>query len=307
MLNSIILRVLALTVASVAAIAIVGCAPDDPTVSTGTEQVFIVKGWIRGVPDDRETIMIEHEEIPDFMPAMTMPFYLKEASLADGLEVGDAVEFRFVVHERSSYIDEIKKIDPDEMAAGAQRQQRRDEALRARIPRLEVGDLVPSFQLVDQDGNEFETGKFRGSPVAITFIFTRCPVPEFCPWMSKRFSDVQAEIAEHPELKDRMQLLSITIDPEFDTPEVLKNYAEFYTDSTENWTFATGDPDRIDEITTRFAIYIDPASSSGSIDHALGTALVDPEGRLANFWWGNRWTIDQLLNAASATLEDTTN
>src|SRR5690625_5995619 len=90
MLNSIILRVLALTVASVAAIAIVGCAPDDPTVSTGTEQVFIVKGWIRGVPDDRETIMIEHEEIPDFMPAMTMPFYLKEASLADGLEVGDA-------------------------------------------------------------------------------------------------------------------------------------------------------------------------------------------------------------------------
>lgn len=307
MLKSSFTRILALLAAFAAAIAIVGCGPAEGPSSSGGEQVFIVKGWVRAIPDDLESITIEHEEIPNFMPAMTMPFFLREASLVDGLEVDDAVEFRFVVHDRSSYIDEINKIDPTEMAPGIERQRSRDEALRARIPRLEVGDLVPSFQLIDQDGNQFETGRFRGAPVAISFIFTRCPVPEFCPWMSKRFSDLQAEIAEHPELKDRMQLLSITIDPEFDTPEVLKNYAEFYTDSTENWTFATGDRDRIDEITTRFSIYIDPNSSGGSIDHALGTALIDSDGRLAKFWWGNRWTIDQLLETASATLKETTN
>jgi len=125
--------------------------------------------------------------------------------------------------------------------------------------------------------------------------------------MSKQFADLQKKINERSDLKGRVELLSITIDPEFDTPEVLKNYSKVYTDSTENWTFATGDPGRIDEITTRFSIFIDSKTSDGMIDHALGTALVDPDGRLAKFWWGNRWTTEQVLEAASATLEDTTN
>lgn len=282
-----------------------GCAPsEERAVEERSEQIFEVDGWMRAVADSGETVTIQHEEIPGFMPAMTMPFYLKDRSLADGLEVGDRVRFRYVVGENESWIDRIEKVEGEEAASVSPEEGARANALRARIPRLEEGDVVPSFQLINQDGERFETGDFRGEALAISFIFTRCPVPDFCPRMSKNFAELQRKVEANPDLRDRVHLLSVTIDPAFDTPEVLRRYAATYTDSTENWTFATGEAGRIEEMRTRFAIFVDSEAPGGNIDHALGTALVDPEGRLASVWWGNRWTTDEVLEAISTTLEE---
>lgn len=284
----------------------IGCAPPEEIAEGASERVFEVRGWIRSIPAERETITIAHQEIPEYMPAMTMPFNLKDPSLADGLEAGDPVVFRFVVGERDSWIDRIRKLDGPEAAAMPSRDVRRSDPLLARIPRLEEGDLTPSFQLVDQDGKRFDLADFRGSAVVVTFIFTRCPVPDFCPLMSQKFQALQQRLNEDPLLRDRAHLLSVTIDPEFDTPEVLRAYADVYTDSTENWTFATGDPGRIEEMTTRFSIFIDPESKEGTLDHALGTALIGPDSRLMTVWRGNRWTVDEVTEAISTTLKEQT-
>lgn len=285
-----------------------GCAPSEPSGDVDGRQEFVVSGRVVAIADDRETITLNHEEMPGFMPAMTMPFYLKEASLAEGLVPGDTVEFTFVVAGDRSWIEAIRKVAPRERAA-AETDDQRDaaRALRARIPRLDEGDLVPSFALVNQEGEPFETGQWLGKAVAISFIFTRCPVPEFCPRMSANFRALQKEIGQSPGLRDRVQLLSVTIDPGYDTPEVLRRYAATYTDSLDNWTFATGDPARIEEMTTRFSIFVDPGDGGANIDHALGTAVVDPEGRLAKVWWGNRWEVADVLQTISSTFEERKN
>jgi protein SCO1 len=281
-----------------------GCGPRVETEPPAQgERVFEVKGWVRSIASDRATITIKHEEIPGFMPAMTMPFYLKDPSLADGLANGDPVTFRFVVGETDSWIDRIEKIDPAELAVETSVQGRQTNPLRARIPRLEEGDLVPSFQLVNQEGEPFETGELYGKAVVVTFIFTRCPVPNFCPLMSKNFRALQQKLDDEPDLRNRAHLLSVTIDPEFDTPRILRAYANAFTDTTENWTFATGDPDRIEEMTRRFSIFIDPESGNGTIDHALGTALIGPDGHLVAIWRGNQWTPEEILDRLSTTLD----
>ena len=296
-----------LPLAAIFAALLSGCG-DVERESTGEaiepdEQVFEVKGRVRSIPDDGETINIEHEEIPGFMPAMTMPFHLKEAGLVEGLEPGDAVGFRYVVRGRESFIDRMEKLEDDAVSPSPAGEGRRRPA-DPRIPRLEEGDTIPSFRLVNQDDEPFYFHEFEGRAIAMTFIFTRCPVPDFCPLMSERFQTIQERAAEHPDLHGNIQLVSVTIDPEYDTPEVLNDYAARYTDNTENWTFATGGRDRIDELTTRFSVYIEDDAESANIDHALATVLIGPDGRLEKIWRGNTWSADDVIGAAESLLQE---
>lgn len=273
-----------------------GCGSPDPVAGgeQGGTQVFEVTGRITSIPADRETMVIAHEEISGFMPAMTMPFYLLDASTAEGLEPGDAIRFRYVVEERRSWIEEIERIDADGLA------QDRDEGFRLQrqrlpIPRLEPGDRVPGFELIDQTGANFSLHDFHGEAIVLTFIFTRCPVPDFCPRMSRHFQEIQAEAAADDELRDRFRLLSVTIDPEFDSPEVLEQYGRNFSDDPSTWTFATGSPGRIDEMTTRFSVFMENNPENNTIDHALATALIDPAGNLVNIWRGNAWEPDDVI------------
>lgn len=281
-----------------------GCGgpPDAASESDRDErQVFDVAGRVTSVPADGETLVIEHEEIPGFMPAMTMPFYLASPDLSEGVEPGDAIRFRYVVEDRSSQIEEIEQIDASELSVrgsqeiAAQRQ-------RLPIPRLEPGDPVPGFQLVNQEEEAFSMTDFYGKAVVLTFIFTRCPVPEFCPKMSHQFQEIQEKAAASEELQDEFQLLSVTIDPEYDTPEILDQYASQFTDDTSTWFFATGSPGRIDEMTTRFSVFIEDNSETNTIDHVLTTALISPEGEVVEIWRGNSWEADEVLASIQTTL-----
>lgn len=247
------------------------------------DREFTVRGVVRRAFHEG-TITIQHEDIPGFMPAMTMPFFTDERE-ARGLVPGDRVEFTFRVgaQSRASNFRQIGRAD-DPSAPVARP--------ASRAARLRPGDAVPAFQLLDERGAPLTAGSLRGHATVLTFIFTRCPVPEFCPLLGKKFQDLQNALARGAD--ERTRLLSITIDPDHDRPEVLRDYAASLGADPQRWTFATGAPDEIRKLQQQFAVHAEP-NSAGSLDHTLATALVDAQGRVVEIWRGNAWQPAEIL------------
>jgi protein SCO1 len=247
----------------------------------GDERVFTVRGIVRGAYQEG-AIVIQHEEIPNFMPAMTMPFYVDEPE-ARNLVPGDRVEFEFRVGE-TSRATRFRKLGRVETPV----------ASPATVGRLRDGDLLPAFSLVDQDGHALDESALRGRYTVVTFIFTRCPVPEFCPLIARKFQSLQAELRSRPGLPaSDVQLLSLTLDPEFDRPSVLRAYGESLGADFRRWRFGTGESAEIERLTRLFAVRTE--RNAASLDHTLATALIGPDGRLVAIWRGNAWKPDDVL------------
>lgn len=255
------------------------------------ERVFTVRGVVRGRLND-DTIRIAHQAIPDYMPAMTMPFNVDPGARAEAaqLQPGDGVEFKFAVTETTSRAFDFRRIGPDRNA-----RETPPSSPAAPVRRLREGDVVPAFALRDQFDQPLTAAALQGKRTVLTFIFTRCPVPEFCPLMSQRFQTLQQRLAEQPAAGPPVQLLSITIDPEFDTPQILHAYAESYDADPQRWRFATGTTEQITRLTRAFAVHTD--DSRGVLDHTLATALIGPDGRVQTIWRGNGWKVDEVLAA----------
>ena len=164
--------------------------------------------------------------------------------------------------------------------------------------RVQVGEIVPDFKLTDQNGRVIHLNDFRGKAVVLTFIYTRCPLPNFCPLMSKNFSQLEERLSK--EFTNRYQLLSISMDPDFDTPEVLKEYAARYHASAKDWTFATGDAEQIKFVAGLTGLYY--VKENGLISHDLRTALIGPDGRLVHLWKSNVWTPYEVQRMVRETL-----
>ncbi|MFA6544625.1 MAG: SCO family protein [Limisphaerales bacterium] len=255
-------------------------------VKTVPTQTFQVRGQIRGLDMANRVIRIAHEEIPDYMPAMTMPLPVKDTALFKGLSKGDSVQFELTVTEGDSWISHIQKILSEASAAIANPATSADYIRTNEIERVQIGETVPDFKLVDQDGNDIRLRDLRGKVVVLTFIYTRCPLPNFCPLMSKNFADLERRLSK--DFPNRYQLLSITMDPGFDRPSVLKEYAARYDANTKNWSFATGDLQQIQFIAGLTGLYY--VWEGGLISHDLRTVLIGPDGRLAHIWRSNVWT-----------------
>ena len=172
-------------------------------------------GVVRGVSPDRSTLEIEHENIPDFMPSMTMPFLVRDKKEIADLKLGDPISFRISVTPKDFWIDRVKKIRREEVNLPKTEAKQADN----QSPRLKEGDAMPAFSLTDQDGKAITAETFRGQPLVLTFIFTRCAVPNFCPRMTSNFSDLQSLIKGENGAAAKTHLLSITLDPAFDTSE----------------------------------------------------------------------------------------
>ncbi len=249
-------------------------------------QTFQVRGQIRDLDISNQVIRIAHEEIPDYMPAMTMPLPVKDPALFNGLSKGDTVQFELAVTKDDSWISHIQRVRLEDPAAVANLATNADYIRTNETERVQIGEAVPDFKLVDQDGKEIRLRDFRGRAVVLTFIYTRCPLPNFCPLMSKNFADLERRLSK--EFPDQYQLLSITMDPTFDRPAVLKEYAARYEANTKHWSFATGDPQQIQSIARLTGLYY--AWEGGLISHDLRTVLIGPDGRLAQVWKSNVWT-----------------
>ncbi len=243
---------------------------------------------MRGFAPDQSTVYVEHEAILDFMPAMTMPFEVRDEKEITSLKLGNAISFRLNVTQRDSWIDRIQKIDAGQLHLAAPAPTIAPTSDADGQPRLHEGDPMPAFHLIDQDGKPVTLETFHGHPFVVTFIFTRCPIPNFCPRMSQNFAALQKAIQTSPEAVATTRLLSISFDPEFDTPEILKQYAQHAGADPAIWTFATGDPPEIHSLTSGFSILVQP--EAGTISHSLATALIDRDGKIAKIWRGNGWT-----------------
>lgn len=259
-----------------------------------TTRTFAVRGIVRGIDADGGTVTVEHEDIPGFMPAMTMPFRVKETSRLGQLSAGQAVAFDFVVTDDDSWITGIRPTD----AADLQLAGRAAALPPSAVARLKEGDRLLDFQLIDQAGQPVTRQDYAGRHLLLTFIFTRCPVPNFCPLMSQNFSTLEDAIAADPALADRARLLSVSFDPEHDTPEVLSSYAHSFDFNPAIWTFATGTPEETARLTRAFSVLVQP--EAGTISHGLATALVDDTGVIRKLWRGNAWEPEEALSELRA-------
>jgi protein SCO1 len=254
-------------------------------------QIYKVTGVVTAPVGDGR-VMVAHEEIPGYMPAMTMPFAVGP-DIPATLLAGDRVRFVLKVTAESSRAEGFVVTGHDASIASAL-QARPTSASR----RLKKGDVLPALSLTTSAGRPFTEADFRGHPTAITFIFTRCPVPEFCPLMVKRFHQLQRELEDDASL-GAVRLLSVTLDPAFDTPQVLAEYAKAMHAKPARWQFVTGRSEEIARLTSAFSIHVE--RNGVLLDHTLATAVIDAEGRIVEIWRGNNWTSQDVVEVLRRT------
>lgn len=267
--------------------------PASPAVSTvATQQVFQVRGIIVGLVAGSKTVRIRHEEIPDYMPAMTMPFEVRNTNELAGLIVGDAVSFQMNVTETDGWIEHITKQTAVATNANILPPDAPMRIVRDVEP-LSVGDLLPEYQFTNQLGRAVSLRELHGNAIAITFIFTRCPFPTFCPLMSNNFKAVHELLEKIPSSPTNWHLLEITIDPDFDTPERLNSYAGRFRTNAARWSFLTGSLVDMTAISEQFGLQF-TREPGGSISHNLRTVVVDAVGKVQAIIPDNKWTPEQL-------------
>jgi protein SCO1 len=282
------LLILALTAALFAA----GCrkaSESRNSVSDTNRQVFQVKGVVLAVNPADKSVRIKHEEVPGYMPAMTMPFDVKDTNELAGIEPGDPVSFRLLVTDTEGWIDRIRTLGPKTNDLPTTGQFR----LVREVEPLSPGDVLPEYQFTNQLGQAFSTGQFKGQALAIEFLFTRCPFPTFCPFMANNFEQTQKRLLTLTNGPANWQLLTISFDPQFDTPAVLKAYAETHHYDPAHWTFATGALIDITAIGEQFGLNF-WRDETGGISHNLRAAVIDTSGRVRKIFTGNQWTPDEL-------------
>jgi protein SCO1 len=262
-------------------------APSSPNTNETTYQV---KGLVIAVMPAEKSVKIKHEEVPGYMQAMTMLFDVKDTNELAGIEAGDPVLFRMHVSEVYGWIDQIRKTGPkrnDLPTSGPFRVVRDVEPLNE-------GDLLPEYHFTNQLGQAFSTAQFKGKALAINFLFTRCPYPTFCPQTARYFTATQQKLLSLPNAPTNWHLLTISFDPEFDQPEVLKRYAEHYEYNSTHWTFATGALIDITAIGDQLGLKF-WRDGNGGFDHNLRTVVIDPSGRVQKNIVGNAWTPEELV------------
>ncbi len=251
---------------------------------------YKLEGQVLSLTADHTTAMIKHEEIPGFMSAMTMQYQAKEAREYEPLVPGDLITARLVVLPNAAYLENVKKVGNAPLERTAS-----DGAASAGFELIKTGAPVPDMAFVDQEGRSVSLESFRGSAVVVTFIYTSCPMPNFCPLMDRNFAAIQKKLLETGN-QLKAHLLSVSFDPAVDTPPVLKKHAESLGADPRLWSFVTGDRDAVDKWASGFGVSISRAMNDPrDITHNLRTALIDRQGNLVHTYGGNEWTPEQVV------------
>lgn len=266
-------------------ILLIACVLLGAVCAQAADRVFDVTGIFKARLDDGRVI-IDHEDIPDYMPAMTMAFTPADPAEVAGLKDGDAIRFRWRVFKGGSVADNF--VVTGRTSAPA-------PVVRASVRRVREGDAVPPFNLVDENNRPFTQADLLGRNTVITFIFTRCPVPEFCPAMAAKFSSIQDALLASNLPVGSVRLLSVTLDPEFDIPEILRVYGDAVGANPALWNFATGTKEEAEALSRAFSVYTE--RNGALLDHTLCTALIGPDGRVRAIWRGNFFKADEVLSA----------
>lgn len=260
------------------------CSRKQPATELVT---FSLRGEVVRIDSTEGRLLVSHEEIPNYMPAMTMPFKLKDRRLLKRVSVGDSIGATLAVSRTESWLENIVVLRPGvgftPLRAG--------EIERTQLNK--EGDSVPDFLLLNQDGEPVSLSGFRGNMVVLTFLYSRCPLPDFCIRMSQQFAELQKLFKARGDVNTR--LLSISFDPAHDRPAVLKEYGHNYGADFTLWQFLT-DPDTMGTAVGVFAngFGLSYIPAEGLIDHNLRTAVIDQEGRLIRVLNGNEWKVEEV-------------
>jgi protein SCO1/2 len=270
--------------------------------SAGHFKVYKLRGKVVSTNAATGEVTLNHEAIPGFMDAMTMPYKLKDASILSELHPGDVITADVLVSQ-----DPDADILLDHIVVVAQAKPDYKPGVSYHVPAPD--DAVPDFKLRNQDGRAIHLGQFRGRALVITFIYTRCPLPNFCPRVTHNFAVLEKELAANPALYARTELLSVSFDPEHDTPERLRAYGASYIGSDAknafaHWEFAVPEKPILVEMAKFFDLGM-TSNADTTITHTLSTTLIGPDGKVVRFYPGNEWTPEQVLadlkqSAASA-------
>ena len=252
---------------------------------------YELHGQVLGVDRARREVLIKHDQVPGLMAGMTMPFKVRRPELLDGRRAGDLVNAQLVVRGADAYLASLDAvgfapIETDASAAGA-----------VSTPALlKAGEPLPDQRFVDQAGHPQTFSTWHDQALVMTFIYTRCPVPTFCPLMDRQFAALQRSAKANASLRNQVHLVSITFDPEHDTPAVLNTHAKQLGADPAIWTFLTGEPHELERWSARFGITVSREGQDGSdVIHNLRTAVVDKAGRLVKIYNGTDWTPQQVL------------
>lgn len=271
-------------------------APESPTTkaTNADPKIYYVRGIVKELQLDAAQVIIDHEEIPKYMKAMTMPFVVSNTNDFTSITTNDQIHFRLVVESKRSWIDQIEKVGH---VLNLTNQNRPMFRLVREVEPLSEGDILPDYPFTNSYGKAFNTADYRGQVLAITLIFTRCPLPDFCPRMSENFKDLYQLLQRDSAGPTNWHLLSLSFDPEFDTGSVLQAYARQFDADPKKWSFATGALIEIDDITERLGMYFSREATGFTFNHNLRTIIIDPYGRIHKILIGNTWNPGDALQA----------
>ena len=281
--------------ALLAVIALAGCHSAPKREAQGAAasfKVYHLRGKVVSTDSAAGEVTLNHEAIPGFMDAMTMPYKLKDPGILSELHPGDTITADVLISQTPD-----ADVLLDHIVVIAQAKPDYKPMVFYHVPA--PGDAVPDFKLRNQDGRAIHLDQFRGKTLLVTFIYTRCPSPNFCPLVTHNFAVIDRQLAASPALYARTHLLCVSFDPEHDTPARLRAYGAQYIGSDAqsafaHWDFAVPREPELLEMAKFFDVGITHGADD-TITHTLSTTLIDAHGKVAQFYPGNEWTPDQVV------------
>jgi protein SCO1/2 len=289
----------ALAIAMAAGAAAIGCHKTESATpglggARANEMMYPVRGTVVSSNPAAGELEIKHNAIPGLMEAMTMSYRLEDPSALSELHPGDVINATIVADRTPDGPANLRLRDIDIIA-----QARPDYVPKVQYHVPAPGDSVPDFKLLDQSDRTVALKQYRGKVLVMTFIYTRCPLSDYCVRMSHNFAKIDKVLAGDPKLASETHLISVSFDPKYDTPKVLKSYGEAYTgrytkETFEHWTFAAPTVAELPRVEQYFDVGVTPANN-GTLQHSLATLVIGKDGKVVAFWPTNDWTVPEVM------------
>ena len=261
---------------------------------------YHVRGVVVSTNAAKGEVTLDTEVIPGFMEAMIMPYTLRSPGIVSELHPGDTITATLLASNNSDLLDQIVVVG----------QAKADYLPPVQYRPLTPGESIPDFRLLNQSGKMIHLEQFRGKVVLLTFIYTRCPLASYCPRMSRNFAEIDRTLAADPRLYQKTHLLSVSFDPNYDTPAVLRSYGGAYTgnytkETFGHWDFAAPPQKELPQVLKFFLVGVTPEKDH-TLTHSLSTIVITPDGKIYKWYPTNDWTPQQLLANVKELLKDQT-
>ena len=278
-----------------------GCnkAPDRATDTAKSDvHAYHLRGVVVATDLAHGMVTVNTEAIPGFMPPMVMPYKLSNPGVAAGLHPGDTITAELEVSKKADLLDQV----------GVVKQANLNSLPKIQYQPLVPGETVPNFSFLNQSNKIIHIDQFRGQVLLVTFIYTRCPLSNYCPRMSRNFADINQALAKEPQLYAKTHLLSVSFDPTYDTPSVLRSYGGAYTGkytraTFRHWDFAAPPEKELPNVLKFFLVGVTPEKNH-VLAHSLSTVVITPQGKIFKWYPTNSWTPQQLLADVNTLLKD---